>query len=241
MELMDYGPAPSAWELACDEALLEGRESGATAAEGILRFWEPTSTFVVLGYSNRAAQEVDLEAAEAAQVPILRRCTGGGSVLQGPGCLNYSLLLPVAGRPDLASITQTNCFIMRRHRDALATLLGKPVAVEGYTDLAVGGRKFSGNSQRRKQRWLLFHGTFLLDCDLELMQRILRLPARQPDYRQKRTHAEFLTTVDVKAFDLKQALGNIWQVDSVFDAAPETRIKALVASKYSRREWNFRL
>lgn len=240
MELMDWKAGTPGWELACDEALLEGCESGAIATPGLLRFWEPASIFVVLGYANRAAQEVDLAAAEAAKVPVLRRCTGGGSVLQAPGCLNFSLFLPIASGPELASITQTNCFIMRRQRDALTALLKQPVAVEGYTDLTLNRRKFSGNSQRRKQHWLLFHGTFLLRCDLQLMERILRSPPRQPEYRQQRTHGEFLMSLDLPAFSIKEALSDAWNVEAIFEAVPEKQIESLVETKYSRRDWNFR-
>ena len=57
----------------------------------MLRFWEPNKPFVVVGYANQAAREVDLEACRKLGIPVFRRCTGGGTVLQGPGCLNYSL------------------------------------------------------------------------------------------------------------------------------------------------------
>jgi lipoate---protein ligase len=235
MDLMDQSFGQPAWELACDEALLESCEAGAAVTDGILRFWKPASHFVVLGYANKAAQEV-----AANVIPVFRRCTGGGSVLQGPGCLNYSLVLPIAAAPELASITQTNCFIMQRHRDALVPLLATSPRVEGYTDLTLNGRKFSGNSQRRKNRWLLFHGTFLLQCDIQLMEQVLRPPPRQPEYRQHRTHAEFLTALELPARTVKEALARAWNAETPFQRVPEARIKALVEEKYSRREWNFR-
>src|SRR5713226_6021948 len=75
------------------------------------------------------------------------------------------------------------------------SLPGDPVTVEGFTDLAVNGLKFSGNAQRRKRRCLLFHGTFLLDLDLALVEKLLRPPSRQPAYRENRSRAEFLTVV----------------------------------------------
>src|SRR5688572_27794034 len=240
IDVMDWGPEKPDWELACDEALLEGCESGAITTDGILRFWTPPSHLVVLGYANKAAQEVNLAAVEAAKVPVFRRCTGGGSVLQGPGCLNYSLLLPIASLPELESITETNCFVMRRHRDTLAKLLAGPVGVDGYTDLTLHGRKFSGNSQRRKRNWLLFHGTFLLHCDFQLMERVLRPPPRQPEYRKDRSHSEFLTTLELSDFAVKDALCGAWNVQAVFDDVPAAQIQALVETKYSRREWNFR-
>jgi lipoate-protein ligase A len=147
-------PSPAA-NLACDEALLDACE-GDSGAE-VLRFWEPREYFVVAGFSNAVAREADLEACRRSGVRVLRRCSGGGTVLQGPGCLNYSLVLKIASRPELETIPAANRHIMGRHREALSAALGRQVEVCGVTDLAISGRKFSGNSQRRKRRALLFH------------------------------------------------------------------------------------
>ena len=227
------GPA---WELACDEALLEAGEAGEIPDDGVLRFWEADAPFVVLGYANKAALEVN----GSADLPVFRRCTGGGSVLQGRGCLNYSLILPMAAAAELGSITQTNCFVMKRHREAVAGLVEGDVTVEGYTDLALSGRKFSGNSQRRKNRWLLFHGTFLLQCDFELMNKVLLSPPREPEYRRGRRHSDFLTTLDVPKAGVMEAISRAWNVSGRFKDVPSERIEALVETKYSRREWNLR-
>lgn len=234
MESRFGGPA---WELACDEALLEAGEAGEIPSGGLLRFWEADASFVVLGYANKVRSEVNL----SASVPVLRRCTGGGSVLQGPGCLNYSLVLPSAAAPELASITQTNCFIMKQHRDALAPLIPGKVTVEGYTDLALAGRKFSGNSQRRKIRWLLFHGTFLLQGDFKLMDKVLLPPPREPEYRRGRAHSDFLALLNLPADAIKQAVIRAWNAYTPFKDVPDDRIRSLVDMKYSRREWNFRI
>jgi len=237
INLMESRFAGPAWELACDEALLEAGEADELSAGGVLRFWEADTPFVVLGYANKVALEVN----PSADMPIFRRCSGGGSVLQGPGCLNYSLILPITAAPELASITQTNCFIMKRHRDALAALVRGEVTVEGYTDLALNGRKFSGNSQRRKHRWLLFHGTFLLHCDFDLMGKVLLPPPREPAYRKSRQHSEFLTTLDLPAATVKETLVRAWNATTPFKDIPYQRIESLVDAQYSRHEWNFRI
>ena len=56
----------------------------------------------------------------------------------------------------------------------------------------MNGLKFSGNSQQRKRRYFLHHGTLLCGCDISLMPKYLHPPERQPDYRQNRPHAEFV-------------------------------------------------
>lgn len=228
-------PSPAA-NLACDEALLDAAEEDG--AGELLRFWESTTHFVVLGYGNKVKEEVNLEACRAAGVPVLRRCSGGGTVLQGPGCLNYSLVLNGGDNSPHHSIPATNRFVMDRHRQALAALLGKRVTVEGQTDLAVADLKFSGNAQRRKRNWLLFHGTFLLNFDLDLIEKLLLLPSRQPPYRQGRSHTAFLTRLPVTSDAIKSSLGEAWDASATPAKLPEARIARLVADKYARDEWN---
>jgi lipoate-protein ligase A len=109
MNHLDLTLSTPAENLACDEALLE--EAEALGGE-VLRFWESPVHFVVLGYANKAREEVDIEACRTRCVPILRRCSGGGTVLQGPGCLNYSVILRIEAAPELQSITETNRFVM---------------------------------------------------------------------------------------------------------------------------------
>src|ERR1041384_1929474 len=93
MKLLDLTLPTPEENLACDEALLDLCETDGD--DGILRFWEARQHFIVLGYSNKAGTEANLPRARQYSVPVLRRCTGGGAVLQGPGCLNYSLILRI--------------------------------------------------------------------------------------------------------------------------------------------------
>lgn len=231
-------PTP-AGNLACDEALLDQAEGqGGPAA---LRFWESPAPFVVLGYANRVAEEVDLAACREANVPILRRCSGGGTVLQGPGCLNYAVVLHIGEGGPLHSITGTNDFVMQRNREALAAALGKSVGVEGHTDLALGDVKFSGNAQRRHRHWLLFHGTFLLEgFDVTLMERCLRPPPRQPAYREQRSHREFVTKLPLSGEMVRAALRKVWNADEPLGSIPHEAIRRLTAERYSRDDWNLK-
>ena len=96
VNLLDLTLSTPAENLAADEALLDERE--ATAGEPVLRLWESPEHFVVVGYSNRVGTEVNEPACRARGIPILRRCSGGGTVLQGPGCLNYALCCGSARR-----------------------------------------------------------------------------------------------------------------------------------------------
>jgi lipoate---protein ligase len=229
--------------LARDEALLDYCE--AREHSGFLTFWESTAYFVVLGYSRNLDREVFREECARLDIPILRRSSGGGTVLQGPGCFNYTLILPVDGAPELETITGANRYIMEKIGAAIAPLTAGDIEVRGHTDLSLDGLKFSGNAQRRKRRSLLFHGSFLLNFDLRLISKTLRLPLQQPNYRQNRPHESFLTNLNVDAVRIETALIQAWNAKKNSPAEFENEIgaqtKKLASSKYSRDDWNFRL
>ena len=232
-------PSPAA-QLASDEVLLDGCENGH--GKEALLFWEPRETFVVVGYANKIATEVNIAACAAKGVPIFRRCSGGGTVLQSPGCLNYSLILRITEDGPLRTITSANQFIMERNRAAIQMILpGSEIMISGHTDLALGGLKFSGNAQRRKKNHLLFHGTFLLQFDLALMAEFLRMPSLQPDYRASRSHGDFLVNLNLPAEQVKDAMKIIWNATEELTNIPQKEIQTLVAQKYSTDGWNLKL
>src|SRR5437667_5341974 len=90
MRFLDLTLPTAAENLALDEALLLEAEAGRGGE--VLRLWEWSRYAVVLGAGCRLA-EVDEAACAADAVPILRRASGGGTVLLGPGCLCYTLVL----------------------------------------------------------------------------------------------------------------------------------------------------
>jgi lipoate-protein ligase A len=223
--------------LALDEALLLAAEAG-TGGE-MLRLWEWPRPAVVLGAGGRLAEDVNEPACAADGVPILRRASGGGTVLLGTGCLCFSLVLRYARDPALTEIASSYAYILDRTLRALAGVL-PGLERAGTSDLAAAGRKFSGNAQQRKRAHLLHHGTLLYGFDLELVSRYLRLPARQPEYRARREHGEFLMNLPVAASELARRLREVWVASDDLRAWPEGLTQQLVAEKYAKREWTHR-
>jgi lipoate---protein ligase len=183
-------------QLSLDEELLaEGR--------GVLRTWETAGECVVLGRAGRPERDLHVEACQKAGVPVLRRNSGGGAVVLGPGCLNYSLVLPLTWNPRWQDVRYSFAWAMDWMRRALA-LSG--LRLEGDCDLAFHGRKVSGNAQRRTRDAILHHGTLLYEFDAGCAERFLKPPHREPHYRAGRTHRDFLGNLPVAADELRQRL-----------------------------------
>jgi len=126
----------------------------------VLRVWESQNYFVVLGLSNAAEAEVHKTACLEDHIPIVRRCSGGGAILQGLGCLNYALVLNQSRHPSLSQIQSTNCWVMTEMHAALSPLF-PTLQIQGYTDLTLGNIKNFGQCTTAQQRlyfisWDLF-------------------------------------------------------------------------------------
>jgi len=236
VQLIDFSADTPELNLALDEALLLSAENGSGGES--LRFWSSDRPFVVLGYSRAAVSDVDLEACRQDGIPVLRRYSGGGTVVQGPGCLNYNLVLRIDRSPEFSTITGTTRTILSRHAAALSDLLHGTVLPDGQSDLTLGGRKFSGNAQRRLVSYLAFHGTLMLHLDVSLLSRYLRMPDRQPAYRQRRSHSDFVTNLPLEEDQVKSLLASSWGATGRRHVPALPLARDLVNSRYARPEWN---
>ncbi len=203
MIIKDVSFAPAEENILYDEKLLELAENGLSGET--LRFWESKDFFVVLGRISKPDAEVDIAAAGEDNVKIIRRRSGGGTVLQGPGCLNYSLILSLERRPILRDIRKSYesilgqiCFFFKS--------AGINAEFRAFSDMAFSGRKFSGNAQWRKQKYILHHGTILYDFSIEKIEKYLKMPPAEPPYRKGRGHSEFLINIGISADRIKKII-----------------------------------
>ncbi len=241
-----FGPAPLRWleatfpavenALALEEGLLAAVDAGESP--GTLFLWEWSTPAVIVGRSNVISREVNAEVCRQDGVPILRRCSGGGAVVIGRGCLCYALILPIGPEHRAAGIPAVTRAIMQRTATGFVAA-GHAVTVEGISDLAHGGRKFSGNSQRWNRAALLHHGTVLYDFELSQIGRYLRFPSRQPDYRTDRDHAAFVCNAPVSKSETVSILTSAWNATSgTWLPTESARAGDLLHARYADTAWH---
>jgi lipoate-protein ligase A len=198
MYFHEYTCSEPVENLAWDEALLEGCEE--SAGREVLRVWEMPRPCVVVGRASRLDLEVYVDRCREDGIPILRRMSGGSSIVAGPGCLMYSVLLSLQERPACRQVDAAHRTVMERTRWGVQNLLDRygidgQLAIEGICDLTWNGYKISGNALRVKRHWIMYHGTILLTMPLEWIPRYLKVPPRQPEYRSGREHDRFVTSL----------------------------------------------
>jgi len=211
-----------------DEALfvLADKQNGGE----VLRFWESRKTFIVLGRIGKEHDDVDLAAAQKDGIPVLRRTSGGGTVVQGPGCLNYTLVLAKDRDPALTDLRKSYQWISAKVIEALGSL-GIESRFHPISDIALASnaKKFSGNAQHRGKNFILHHGTILYDFNLSLIPRYLKMPKDVPDYRADRSHEDFVTNIAVNPLKFKALLKSIFHAneENFLTATEQTTLQTL--------------
>lgn len=202
IQVLECAAGSAAENLAGDEALLNAVDEAVAAPA--LRFWESSTPTIVLGRSAQRERDVT----ERADIPVLRRTSGGGTVVVGPGCLNFSIVLRLDQHPMLVNVRDSYHLILTAIQQALRP---ERVDIRGVSDLALNGRKFSGSAQRRTRSAVLHHATILYDFPLDLISRYLREPHRQPRYRRSRTHEDFLCNLPLAKAVIEERIANAFE------------------------------
>ncbi len=171
---------------------------------------------------------------------MLRRVSGGGTVLAGPGCLLYAVVLEYETLPHLRAVDAAHRHVLERIAAAIA-LQVPGVAHAGISDLVIEAKntptlKISGNAIRAKRDHFLYHGTLLYDFALDRIGQLLATPRRVPTYRQDRPHGEFVTNLPLDRDEIEQALIQAWNARQPLADWPRERVAELVATKYTRQD-----
>jgi lipoate-protein ligase A len=149
---------------------------------------------IVLGISSKPEELVDLQRAKKDKIPLIKRFSGGGTVIVDEQTLFITFIF---AKEDL-SIPSFPEPILRWSADIYQEAWKIPGFALRENDYVIGDRKCGGNAQYiQKERWV-HHTSFLWDFVDSNMDYLL-LPAKRPSYRQDRSHQDFLTSLKCHA------------------------------------------
>lgn len=162
--------------------------------------YEPLQTEVVLGRSCKAQEDVKVARCREDGIPILRRAGGGGTVVLCPGIL----VISVAGSTKVP-------FALREHMEAvnesIVSSLGDlgvySLSMLGISDIAIENRKILGASLHRRKDIVLYQGSLLVRPEMQLFERYLTHPKKEPDYRKLRSHEDFMTSLFLEGYEIE--------------------------------------
>jgi lipoate---protein ligase len=171
-------------QLAIEEALLRADERNFC----LINAGSPPA--IVMGISGKAEEHIDHEKIQTKPIPIIRRFSGGGTVVVDENTLFVTFIF------ERKDIDLGNCpKKIMEWSEAIYKPVFHPQNFQlKENDYVLSDKKVGGNAQYfSKNRWL-HHTTFLWDYDKDLMK-LLQIPPKMPEYRQKRAHTDFLDTL----------------------------------------------
>ena len=242
-------PSDPAMNLAIDEAILNSVLEGRISST--LRFWRNNRS-VIVGRFQRICDEVDLDLCAKEGISVVRRISGGGTVYQDLGNLNYTIVLTDEHRLIKGlGITESYKVLCSWLQRALK-LVGLNPEFKPPGNILLNGKKISGSAQLRRRGGVLHHGTLLVNADLNLMKKVLK--AWREDYKSGAiasismpvTNLVNELEIEIDLNELKEVLRwsfeetfSVKLIDGKLTSSEKFIAEKLYKERYSRDSWNF--
>ena len=234
IRILETGYNNARWNMSVDEVLMN-RVNDVPVLR--LYGWKPPA--VSIGYFQRMEEEVNVKKCNQLGIDVVRRITGGGSVLHDSE-LTYSFLT----REYPQNISDSYRLIC----DAIVisiNKLGLDAKFSPLNDIVINGKKISGNAQTRKKGTLLQHGTILLNVNVEKMFSVLKIPSEKISDKMiadvKERVIGLNKTFDEVALALKSGFSEKFGATLIIDKLTkeeEIATTKLAEEKYSTDKWN---
>jgi lipoate-protein ligase A len=205
------GEADGATNMAVDQAILEAVVEGAS--QPTLRFYAWAPPCLSLGRGQPLA-DVDQDACRAAGVDIVRRPTGGRSILHTDELTYSASLLQSDARAEggvvesyrrlseglLAGLGRLGVRVAQSVSRGPGSVADTAVCFETPADYEItsGGRKLVGSAQWRSRGGVLQHGTLPLYGDLTRIVDYMVLPDAEQSAQRRRLHLQALTLEEAR-------------------------------------------
>ncbi|HSX10673.1 MAG TPA: lipoate--protein ligase family protein [Chlamydiales bacterium] len=175
-----------------------------------------------MGISGQPEALLNLPTVERDQIPIIKRFSGGGTVIVDENTLFITFIM-AKEHIDVAPFPEP---ILRWSADLYRDAWKIPQFHLRENDYCIGEKKCGGNAQYiKKDRWL-HHTSFLWDYSEENMAH-LRLPEKRPQYRKDRSHSDFLTRLKVHSLS----------PNTLIQKLKETIVKRLYMEEFDLDSW----
>ncbi len=252
--ILNMGKNCAAMNMAVDEAILISQKEQPNPT---LRFYDWTHPAFSFGYFQDINAEVDVEACRLENIELVKRMTGGGTVVHGWD-LTYTLVLP---RHDAETSVSE---MYKRIGNSLVNAferLAIPAACYAATersesaqnicltnpaehDVMCNDKKLAGVSVRRNRYGILFQGYISLDIPpIPILKRVSKTPEVQ---EMLLDNATAINTEGrcISRSALIKAISETLNVGVTFSAGElsiteKTQVETLVNTKYATSNWNF--
>lgn len=211
--------------------------------ESYFLLWQNDNA-VIVGKHQNTIEEVNQEYIKANDIKVVRRLSGGGAVYHDMGNLNFTFIVNDNGKETFDFKAFTRPLV-----DALQSL-GVNAEFNSRNDIAIDGKKFSGNSQYSKKGRILHHGTILFNSKLSTIQSALKVKKDKIESKGIKSVKSRVTNIseyldqDYSLADFKKALLRFMfkdeNLEEIFLVEEDlSAIEKIKVEKYATWEWNY--
>lgn len=191
--LLDTGHLTAAENMALDDIILEAVANHL--APNTLRFLQFSPPAALVGYHQDIEHEIRLDYVKSKGIDFNRRITGGGALLFDEKVLGWEI---VASRKSIPSYTNVEALFQLMCKGAIDALkeMGVQATYRPKNDIEVEGKKISGTGGVERKDAFLFQGTLLVDFDVEMMIKALRIPIAKLKDKELKSAKERVTWIN---------------------------------------------
>ncbi len=167
---------------------------------------------VVVGKGSDLEEELLAENILLDHIPVIRRGTGGCAVVLSPEMAVVSFV--VENDPEKKQNEYFRQFV-GIIANAFREMGVENIEMKGISDIAINDLKVAGSSIFRSKYYVFFHSIINLAGNTRPMERYLKFPPREPDYRMNRSHKDFVTSLkeqgyEIDTHELEEKLKSEW-------------------------------
>ncbi len=175
--------------------------------------WEPNETCIVLGRSNNSDDSLYLDNIINDNIPVYKRPSGGETVLLSNKMLVISIAIK---QTDFKSGKSFFKDYNNKIISALESLGIQDLRFKGISDITINDLKILGSAIYQNNLVVFYHAVLNVSESTSLIEKYLKHPKREPDYRKNRNHKEFITSLanekyNISINELKKAVEKEFQ------------------------------
>ena len=173
--------------------------------------WIPDKTYLILGRSNNVENSLIQNRLKKDSIKVFKRPSGGETVVLTPKTLVISAVIISEEfkntRKYFKIFNQKIIDVLEKHGiDGLSH--------KGISDITLNNRKVLGSAIYRTKGKLFYHSVLNISEPVSTIEKYIKHPGREPDYRNGRKHSEFVTSLYAEGFkinivELKNSLKKI--------------------------------
>lgn len=211
--------------------------------ENVFMLWQNANAIIV-GRHQNTVEEINQEYVDNNNIQVIRRLTGGGAVYHDMGNLNFTFIThsQTPGAVDLRAFTEPVVRALRK--------MGVPAEFNSRNDIAIEGKKFSGNAQYTGHGKVLHHGTLLFNSRLDVLSNALKVKPdkiRSKGVTSVRSRVTNIVEYLPEGTSLEEFRKNL--IECLFNAddlmaykltdKDKEAVHALCETRYNTWEWNY--